>query len=93
MLARLEAGRRIDLHVDGGGSHPLVHKIHVPLQTDPRAVLTVGGTRVHLAPGHAWEVNNLVPHEAFNGGAHDRIHFVFEVFEGAGRRIVEEVRT
>ena len=93
MLARLEAGRRIDTHVDGGGSHPLVHKIHVPLQTDPRAVLIVGGARVHLAPGCAWEVNNLAPHGAFNGGGRDRIHFVFEVFEGAGRRIVEEIRT
>ena len=24
------------------------------------------------------------PHGAFNGGERDRIHFIFEVFEGAG---------
>ena len=83
MLARLEAGQRIDLHSDGGGSHPLVHKIHVPLQTNPDAVLIVGGARVHLSAGYAWEVNNLVAHGAFNGGDRDRIHFIFEVFEGA----------
>ena len=83
MLARLEAGQRIDMHRDGGAATPFVHKIHVPLQTDPRAVLTVDGVSVHLAPGYAWEVNNLVAHGAFNGGAHDRIHFIFEVFEGA----------
>ena len=91
MLARLEAGRGITPHVDGGGSNPLVHKVHVPLRTDPRAVLTVGGESIHLSPGHAWEVNNLAPHGAYNGGGRDRIHLVFEVFEGAGLEVVEEV--
>ena len=85
MLARLEAGQRSDRHVDGGGSHPFVHKVHIPLQTDPRAILNVNGASVHLTAGYAWEVNNLAPHGAFNGGARDRIHFIFEVFEGAGR--------
>ena len=94
MLARLGAGRRIDTHVDGdgrAGSHPLVHKVHVPLQTDAKVVATVDGIGVHLAAGFAWEVNNLVPHGAFNGAATDRIHFIFEVFEGAGRRTSEEI--
>lgn len=84
MLARLAAGHGIDAHVDGAGSHPFVHKIHVPLRTAPEAVLSVNGEDFHLAAGHAWEVNNLVPHGAFNGGERDRIHFIFEVFEGAG---------
>ena len=86
MLARLAAGHGIDQHVDGEGSHPLTHRIHVPLQTNPRATLTVDGTDFHLEAGYAFEVNNLVPHSAFNGGEKDRIHFVFEVFEGAGHR-------
>ena len=84
MLARLAAGRGIDMHMDGGGSHPLVHKIHVPLETDPRAVMTIGGADFHLAAGYAFEVNNLVPHGVFNGGTRDRVHFIFEVFDGAG---------
>ena len=87
MLARLMAGHRIDRHVDrprdGTGSHPYVHKIHVPLETDPAAVLHVDGTDFHLEAGHAWEINNLLVHGAFNGGETDRIHFIFEVFEGA----------
>ena len=84
MLARLAAGRGIDLHTDDGGMNPLTHKIHVPLRTSPRATLTVAGATVHLEAGYAFEVNNLAPHGAFNGGAQDRIHFIFEVFEGAG---------
>ena len=84
MLARLAAGRGIDTHVDHGGLNPLAHKIHVPLETGPRATLTVRGAPFHLRAGHAWEVNNLAPHGAFNGEDHDRIHFIFEVLEGAG---------
>ena len=85
MLARLTAGRGIDPHTDNGGANPLTHKIHVPLQTNPRSTLTVAGATFHLEAGYAWEVNNLAVHSAFNGGGQDRIHFIFEVLEGAGR--------
>ena len=85
MLARLTAGGGIDLHTDDGPMNPLTHKIHVPLQTNPRATLAVAGATFHLEAGYAWEVNNLAPHGAFNGGEQDRIHFIFEVLEGAGR--------
>lgn len=69
---------------DGGGpgSHPFVHKIHVPIETSPGAVLHVDGVDFHLETGHACEVDNLVPHGAFNRGETDRIHLVFEVFDG-----------
>ena len=89
MLARLAAGYGIDTHVDDGGLNPYTHKIHVPLETNPQAVLTVRGEAFHLEAGYAWEVNNLAPHGAFNGGAHDRVHFIFEVMEGAGMQWVE----
>ena len=84
MLARLAAGHGIDRHEDSGGMTPLVHKIHVPLETSPQATFTVGSDTFHLAAGFAYEVNNVAPHGAFNGGAEDRIHFIFEVFDGTG---------
>lgn len=85
MLARLVAGGRIGRHRDDEvtESHAFAHKIHVPLQTNSRATLTVGDTDFHLEAGHAWEINNLAPHGAFNGGVHDRVHFIFEVFDGS----------
>lgn len=82
MLARLAAGHGIDRHVDGAGSNLHTHKIHVPLRTEPAAVLTVDNVDYHLEEGHAYEVNNIVPHGAYNGGLRDRIHFIFEVFAG-----------
>ena len=84
MLARLAAGRDIALHTDGGRLDPFTHKIHVPLETNPRATLTVADAAFHLPAGSTWEVNNLAVHGACNGGGQDRIHFIFEVLEGAG---------
>lgn len=89
MLARLSAGHCIDRHIDGPGSNLHTHKIHVPLATGPAAVLNVDGVDYHLRQAHAYEVNNLLPHGAFNGDSRDRIHFIFEVFDdlkqGMGR--------
>jgi hypothetical protein len=90
MLARLEAGQLIDRHRDGAGSNLRTHKIHVPLVTNPDALFEAGGERVHLAFGNAYEVNNIGDHAASNQGAADRIHLIFEVFDGrhlpAGRQ-------
>jgi hypothetical protein len=85
MLARLAAGSMIDYHVDGEDSNLRTHKIHVPLITNPRALLLVADDIQHLAAGRAYEVNNVRLHSARNGGDEDRIHFIFEVFEGARR--------
>ena len=91
MLARLEAGREIPLHEDTGGSHPFVHKVHVPIETNPRATLTAGDANFPLEAGHAFEVNNLSMHGACNEGDEDRIHFIFEVFEGASAPRAKEI--
>jgi hypothetical protein len=83
MLARLQAGQKIDLHRDGAGSNLRTHKIHVPLITNPQAFFLSGPNRHHLALGHAWEVNNIASHGGVNEGDADRIHFIFEVFDRA----------
>ena len=84
MLARLDAGHGIEPHQDYAGMNPFTHKIHVPLETGPQATFTVRDQTLHLPAGEAFEVNNLATHSAFNGESRDRIHLIFEVFEGAG---------
>ena len=84
MFASLSAGKRIDTHTDGPASAAYrAHKIHVPIRTEPAALLFVDGVEHHLRRGHAYEVNNILAHGAFNGGRRDRVHFIFEVFDGA----------
>jgi Aspartyl/Asparaginyl beta-hydroxylase len=83
MFARLLAGQKIDLHVDGAGSNLRTHKIHVPLRTNPGALFLSGDEGIHLAAGRAWEVNNISSHGGINSGSEDRIHLIFEVFDRA----------
>lgn len=86
MLARVKAGGIVDPHWDSGRANVVTHKIHVPLQTGPLTTFEVGDESFHLARGRAYEVNNLARHSVRNPGELDRIHLIFEVFEGAQLR-------
>lgn len=83
MFARLAAGKKIAVHSDGAGSNLHTHKIHVPLITNPAAILTTNGESFHLEVGRAYEVNNIAAHGCRNQGDEDRIHLIFEIFEAA----------
>ncbi len=79
MLARLPAGGEISGHSDGEASH-YIHKIHVPLITNPETIFHVGFKSKHLQVGEIFEVNNKRFHAVRNDGALDRIHFIFECY-------------
>ena len=85
MLVRLEAGHRVGGHADDGPCHPLAHRIHVPLRTGPRMLLTVDGADFPLEAGQAWEINNLLPYGVSNRSDRDSIHLIFEVFDRKSR--------
>ncbi len=79
MLAWLPAGGEISRHSDGNASH-YVHKIHVPLITNPETIFHVGRQARHLPEGELVEVNNKRTHSVKNDGDQDRIHFIFECY-------------
>lgn len=83
MFARLKAGHIIDQHIDGRGSNLHTHKIHIPIETNPKAIFSIMDSRKHLEQGIAYEVNNVVLHGVENLGESDRIHFIFEVYDDA----------
>ena len=79
MLAKLPAGGEISEHTDALSSH-YIHKIHVPLITNPDTIFHVGGQARHLPVGEIIEVNNKRTHAVKNDGKQDRIHFIFECY-------------
>ena len=79
MLAKLPAGSEIFSHSDGDASH-YIHKIHVPLITNPETVFHVGSQAKHLPAGEIVEVNNKRVHAVENNGKQDRIHLIFECY-------------
>lgn len=79
MFAKLPAGGEISIHCDGNASH-YIHKIHVPLVTNKKAIFNVGRQARHLPSGEVIEVNNKRMHSVRNDGDQDRVHFIFEVY-------------
>jgi hypothetical protein len=79
MLARLPAGGEISEHSDADASH-YVHKIHVPLLTNPGTQFRVGQRTMHMPVGDIIEVNNKRNHAVRNDGSCDRIHLIFECY-------------
>ena len=79
MLAKLPAGSKILPHTDGKASH-YIHKIHVPLITNPGSMFHVGDLTMHIPVGEIYEVNNKRYHAVDNDGELDRIHLIFECY-------------
>ena len=78
VMARLPAGAAIGLHKDEHPSFSASHRIHVPLVTNPQVSFMVGGERMLIEEGVAFELNNSLPHEVINAGDSARIHFIFD---------------
>lgn len=81
MLARMPPGGVIHPHRDANPSAKWPHKIHVPIQTNPKAIFLVNGEARHLEAGYAVEVNNMGVHAVNNDGDEDRIHLIFEYYD------------
>ena len=79
MFARLPSGGEISPHKDTRASH-FVHKIHVPLITDPETTFHVGAQSKNLKVGEIVEVNNKRGHAVYNKSTQDRVHLIFECY-------------
>lgn len=82
MLSVVIPGQRIAEHDDVQAADWRA-RVHVPLVTNTAAVMTYGGRSFHLVAGTAYLVNTEVPHALANLGRSPRIHFFFDVREGA----------
>lgn len=56
------------------------HRLHVPLVTNPSAVLVTAGHRVHLAAGVLWRLTPTVAHGVRNATGPDRLHLIADVY-------------
>lgn len=79
MLAKMPAGGTINPHVDVTDSY-FIHKIHIPLTTNPQTIFTVDDKTMHMKVGKVIEVNNKRFHSVTNDGDSERIHLIFECY-------------
>ncbi|MEV6425049.1 aspartyl/asparaginyl beta-hydroxylase domain-containing protein [Streptomyces sp. NPDC051662] len=80
-LARLEPHSYLWEHRDyaelnGRGRH----RLHIPLVTNPSAVLVTGGARVHMAASALWRLTPSQAHGVRNVTGPDRLHLIADVY-------------
>ncbi|MFJ1838962.1 aspartyl/asparaginyl beta-hydroxylase domain-containing protein [Streptomyces sp. NPDC088175] len=56
------------------------HRLHIPLVTNPSAVLITAGARVHLAAGSLWRLTPSRAHGVCNTTGPDRLHLIADVY-------------
>jgi hypothetical protein len=78
IVPRLFPRATITAHADGGHSLPFVHRIHMPLTTNPQVEFVVGGETRQIAEGEIWEINNTRIHSVRNRGMATRIHLIVD---------------
>lgn len=83
MLVKLKAGQCVAPHRDVGKSFEHAHRIHVPVISSPGVRFLVGDDDCYLAPGHAYEINNLIRHAVMNASELDRVHLIFDLFDAS----------
>lgn len=56
------------------------HRLHIPLVTNPSAVLVTAGARVHMAAGSLWRLTPSRAHGVCNTTGPDRLHLIADVY-------------
>ncbi|MDX3867223.1 aspartyl/asparaginyl beta-hydroxylase domain-containing protein [Streptomyces europaeiscabiei] len=59
------------------------HRLHIPLVTNPSAVLITAGARVHMAAGALWRLTPSRAHGVCNTTGPDRLHLIADVYADA----------
>jgi len=82
MLIELKPGGALAWHIDQGPYSEQHLRLHLPVITNPGAMLYSGGEAVHLPVGLLTEFDNTSLHSAANFGEYPRVHLVIDVRKG-----------
>lgn len=79
LLIKLEAGKNVAEHVDGGDYLSTVRRFHIPLATNDSVFYIVNDEKINMSKGECWEINNFKPHSVLNNSEEDRIHLLIDI--------------
>lgn len=85
-LAELPAGQVIPPHRDGS-MLALIHRLHVPLVTNPGVKFFVRGRPFELKVGRLYDLNNVAPHSVRNDGDATRVHLMVDMLPRSVARV------
>ena len=79
-LALLRPGGVIGKHIDGGEFLETIHRLHIPIKTNPDCFYLVEDIRINMTVGTVYEIDNTRLHGVENNGSEGRIHLVFNLY-------------
>ena len=83
-LVRLNPGGHILPHTDGHAMALKAHRIHVPLTSSPAVEYKIGGRKLAMRAGHAYDFNNRVRHSVRNKGKRPRVNLFVDYYPNPG---------
>lgn len=75
----LPAGKKVYPHIDRGAYYRIRGRYHLVLKSTMGSWLKAGDEEVRMQEGELWWFDNNQMHEAYNDGAEDRIHLIFDL--------------
>ncbi len=84
----LPAGRRVYPHIDRGEYYAVRNRYHLVLKSSHGSWLKAGDEEIRMNEGELWWFDNKQVHEAYNDGAQDRIHLIFDLLPQADAKRV-----
>jgi hypothetical protein len=79
-LARLHPHKNIGMHPDKGNFLTKCHRIHFPLQTNPKVAYCIEDQEYYWQRGKAYEFDNTRLHGVKNRSDETRIHLVVNLY-------------
>ena len=79
MLTELGPRAKITPHKDGGAGVVLVHRLHVPVVSNPNVKFVIDQIPHYLEPGIAYEFDNTRLHAVDNDSNQPRVHLMCDI--------------
>jgi hypothetical protein len=79
-LAKLEPYGKIHMHQDGGEFLEQIHRIHIPIKTNPNCFYIVENVSVNMQIGNIYEIDNMRVHGVENKCDDYRVHLVVNLY-------------
>lgn len=83
LISPLMVGQTIAIHADQQPPDWIV-RVHVPITTNPEAIYCNPPVEHNMEVGKAYLINTKEPHQCWNNGKTDRIHFMWDVLGPIG---------
>lgn len=88
MVVKLPPACKVYPHVDAGQYYLGRNRYHLVVSTSGKgSMMKCGGSKVHMAKGEVWQIDNKNIHSSENRSSKDRVHVIFDIRQQSHRTL------